>query len=88
MPERRECSFCGDPVEPGTGKQFIKNTGRVYHFCSNKCKKNMMELGRKARNTRWTQRHAQEKAIETYSKGESEEEEEEETERKTIQKKE
>ncbi len=71
MPERRECSFCGDPIEPGTGKQHIMNTGKVFHFCSNKCKKNLLNLGRKAVETRWTKRYSQEKAIETYKKTDS-----------------
>ncbi len=74
MPESRECTFCGNPIEPGTGTLNIKNSGQVFHFCNSKCKKNMMELGRKARETRWTKRHAQDKAIRTYTKGEDEEE--------------
>lgn len=68
MPERRECSFCGDPIEPGTGKQHIKNSGKVFHFCTSKCKKNMLDLDRKAVETRWTKRYARDRAIETYKK--------------------
>ncbi len=76
MPERRECTFCGEPIEPGTGKQHIKNTGRVFHFCSNKCRKNLLNLERTPRETKWTRRYAQDKAIETYRKKESKTEEE------------
>lgn len=74
MPERRECSFCGEAIEPGTGKLHIKNTGKVLHFCSNKCRKNLLKLDRKPRDTRWTQRYAQDKAIETYQKKDTGEE--------------
>jgi len=77
MPERRECTFCGEPIEPGTGKQHIKNTGRVFHFCSNKCRKNLLELERTPRETKWTKRYAQNKAIETYRKKGTEEEKKE-----------
>ncbi len=88
MPERRECTFCGEPIEPGTGKQHIKNTGRVFHFCSNKCRKNLLQLDRTARETKWTRRYAQDKAIETYrKKGDEQEEQEEEQEKKKIKKK-
>lgn len=72
MPEKRECTFCGEPIEPGTGTLHIKNNGQTFHFCSSKCRTNMMDLARKARETRWTRRHAQEKAITTYRKKDEE----------------
>ncbi|MFP3871288.1 MAG: 50S ribosomal protein L24e [Candidatus Natronoplasma sp.] len=75
MPEKRECTFCGNPIEPGTGTLHIRNNGHIYHFCNSKCKRNMLELDRTARETRWTKRHAQEKAIKTYRKKDKEEEE-------------
>jgi len=89
MPERRECTFCGEPIEPGTGKQHIKNTGKVFHFCSNKCRKNLLNLNRTARETKWTKRYAQDKAIETYRKkgAEQEEEQEEKGNKKRIKRK-
>ena len=40
------CSFCGDKIEPGTGKMYIKTDGTVFHFCTNKCQKNMLKLKR------------------------------------------
>lgn len=62
MVEKRNCSFCGDPIEPGTGKMYIKKDGTVYSFCSNKCKKNRIDLGRVPRRTRWTVRYSELKA--------------------------
>jgi large subunit ribosomal protein L24e len=62
MAEKRNCSFCGNAIEPGTGKMFIKKDGTVYYFCNNKCKKNRIDLGRVPRRTRWTIRHAELKA--------------------------
>ena len=55
MPIRRTCSFCGNEIEPGTGKMFIKKDGTVYVFCSSKCQLNMLKLGRVPRWTPWTQ---------------------------------
>ncbi len=71
MVEAKECSFCGEKIEPGTGKMLIKNDGQILDFCSGKCEKNMVKLGRKERETRWTQKHAQEKALKTYHKKEA-----------------
>lgn len=50
------CSFCGVKIEKGTGKMFVYTTGKVLHFCSSKCEKNMLKLKRKARNLKWTTR--------------------------------
>lgn len=47
------CIFCNTKIEKGTGKMFVYKTGKVVHFCSSKCEKNMMDLGRKARNLKW-----------------------------------
>ncbi|MFH1424201.1 MAG: 50S ribosomal protein L24e [archaeon] len=48
------CSFCGDDVELGTGKMFVKKDGAVLHFCSMKCEKNMLKLKRNPIKTPWT----------------------------------
>ena len=40
-------------MEKGTGKSLIQNDGKVLHFCSSKCEKNMIKLGRKPRNVKW-----------------------------------
>ncbi len=59
MVENRLCSFCGEAIEPGTGKMFVRKDGTVFNFCSNKCKKNNIHLGRVNRRTRWTTRYAE-----------------------------
>jgi large subunit ribosomal protein L24e len=38
-------------MEPGTGKLFVKKDGTVLSFDTNKCYKNMIELGRVPRRT-------------------------------------
>lgn len=48
------CNFCGEKIEKGTGKMYVETTGNVLNFCSMKCEKNMLKLGRKPRNTAWT----------------------------------
>lgn len=52
--EQRKCSFCGEILEPGTGKLFVKKDGSSYYFCSSKCECNF-ELGRLPRRTVWTE---------------------------------
>jgi len=63
MVERRTCSFCGNGIEPGTGKMYIKKDGTVYYFCQNKCQKNLLKLRRVPHRTRWTRRYAEMKAV-------------------------
>ncbi len=53
MPSTRECDFCGDDIEPGTGTMFVAVNGEVTHFCSAKCEKNA-DLGREPRDHEWT----------------------------------
>jgi len=57
MVERKVCSFCGSEIEPGTGRMHIKKDASVYHFCTNKCFKNMFKLKRIPRRVRWTKRY-------------------------------
>ncbi|WP_457554539.1 50S ribosomal protein L24e [Candidatus Pyrohabitans sp.] len=54
--ERKECSFCRREIEPGTGKMYVKKDGTIYYFCSSKCEKNMLKLGRNPRKVRWVRR--------------------------------
>jgi large subunit ribosomal protein L24e len=54
MVDKRSCSFCGNDIEPGTGKMYIKKDGTKYHFCSHKCQMNLVKLKRVNRNVRWT----------------------------------
>jgi len=54
MPRTRECDYCGDDIEPGTGTMFVRKDGSTVHFCSSKCENNA-DLGREARNLEWTE---------------------------------
>lgn len=47
------CSFCGERMEPGTGKMYVKKDGQIFFYCSTKCQKNQ-KLGRVPRRVRWT----------------------------------
>ena len=48
----RTCSFCGKEIEEGTGKMYVKKDGSIYFFCSSKCEKNMIKLGRVPRKVK------------------------------------
>ena len=48
------CTFCGHSIELGRGVTYVRNTGRILHFCSSKCQKNTLKLKRKPRNIKWT----------------------------------
>ena len=48
-----KCSFCSQNMEKGTGKSYVQTDGRILHFCSSKCERNMLKLKRKARNLKW-----------------------------------
>ena len=52
-----KCTFCGYQIEKGTGKTYIKKDGKIIHFCSNKCEKNMFKLKRKAASLKWTKHY-------------------------------
>jgi large subunit ribosomal protein L24e len=75
MVEKRNCSFCGNPIEPGTGKMYVRKDGTIYTFCSNKCKKNRIDLGRVPRRTKWTVRYSELKASSLKRKRGAEDEE-------------
>jgi len=52
--DTRTCTFCRTDIEPGTGKMYVKKDGTQFNFCSNKCQKNMIGLGRVNRKVKWT----------------------------------
>ncbi len=52
MVEKKSCSFCGEDIEPGTGKMMVKNNGTRLRFCSSKCEKNY-DLDRDAKKINW-----------------------------------
>jgi large subunit ribosomal protein L24e len=58
-----ECSFCGRTIEKGTETIFVTNKGKAMYFCSRKCEKNILTLGRKARKVKWTEEYRAEKSI-------------------------
>ncbi|MDG6257827.1 MAG: 50S ribosomal protein L24e [Methanomicrobiaceae archaeon] len=47
------CSFCGEKIEPGTGKMYVRKDGTIFYFCSSKCQNNY-RLGRIPRRVVWT----------------------------------
>ncbi|MCS7096083.1 MAG: 50S ribosomal protein L24e [Candidatus Bathyarchaeota archaeon] len=54
MPKFRKCSFCGHDFPMGTGMMYIKNDGAIFWFCSSKCRKSSLKLGRDSRKLKWT----------------------------------
>ena len=48
------CEFCGRNIEKGTGKIFVYKTGKFVNFCSSKCEKNLLKLGRNPKKFKWT----------------------------------
>lgn len=48
-----QCTFCKKEIEKGTGKMYVKNDGKVFYFCSNKCDKNLLKLKRKPAKIKW-----------------------------------
>jgi large subunit ribosomal protein L24e len=48
------CSFCGYSIPLGTGKMYVKKDARILYFCSRRCEKNMLKLGRNPRTTTFT----------------------------------
>ena len=53
MPRARECDYCGDELDPGTGTMFVHVDGTIVDYCSSKCEKNA-DLGREPRDLEWT----------------------------------
>ncbi len=41
------CDFCNVQIPRGTGKIFVRKSGKKLDFCSSKCEKNMFKLKRK-----------------------------------------
>jgi len=47
------CSFCETTLKQGTGITFVRKTGKTLNFCTRKCEKNLIQLKRKPRKTKW-----------------------------------
>ena len=50
-----KCVFCGREEESFRGVHRINNDGSISYFCSGKCRKNALNLGRDKRKVRWTE---------------------------------
>lgn len=48
------CSFCNNTIARGTGVLFVRKDGSFLSFCSQKCRRNMLDLGREGRLVKWT----------------------------------
>jgi large subunit ribosomal protein L24e len=57
-----KCDYCGITFEKGTGKMYIKDSGKILNFCSHKCEMDMIVYKRKARDYKWTEVSKKEKA--------------------------
>lgn len=53
----RNCFFCGERIQSGTGIMLVKNDGSIQWTCSNKCKKNLRILKRDPRKFKWTKKY-------------------------------
>jgi len=64
------CSFCGNMIERGSGKMFVKSDGSILYFCSRKCEKN--EEMRDRKTVRWTQEYTKlkKRRLKTITKAE------------------
>ncbi len=69
MVAKRQCSFCAEEIEPGTGTMFVKRDGTVFQFCSSSCRKQQLRLGRLGHRLKWTRAYSLKKAAERSSAG-------------------
>ena len=46
------CTFC-EKTFNAKGKMHVKSNGKLFYFCSSKCEKNMLGLGRKPAKIEW-----------------------------------
>jgi large subunit ribosomal protein L24e len=50
-----KCVFCGKEQEDYKGTYLMKNDGSANYYCSSKCNKSHINLGRDRRKIRWTE---------------------------------
>jgi ribosomal protein L24E len=48
------CKFCQNEIPLGTGIVYVEKEGKQINLCSQKCKHNMIDLGREGRLQKWT----------------------------------
>ena len=46
--KQMKCTYCGIDIERGTGKIYVRKTGKIFNFCSSKCEKYMVVLGKRS----------------------------------------
>ncbi len=51
--ETKKCSFCEVKLSHGTGKMYVKKDGSTLYFCSGRCEKSAVKLGRTPRKVKW-----------------------------------
>ena len=49
----KKCAFCGREVRLGSGILFVRNDGSTRSYCSSKCRRNELKLGRDPRKLKW-----------------------------------
>lgn len=57
-----KCSFCNNEMSKGTGKMYVKVSGQILYFCSMKCEKNLLKLGRIPREHKWVNNTVEKKS--------------------------
>jgi large subunit ribosomal protein L24e len=62
MVTKRQCSFCAEEIEPGTGTMYVKRDGTIFNFCSASCRKQQLQLHRVGQRFKWTRAYALQKA--------------------------
>ena len=50
-----KCIFCGKEEHEFRGLHLMKNDGNIAYFCSSKCRKATLKLGRDKRKIKWTE---------------------------------
>lgn len=63
------CSFCGNPIRPGTGVWYVRRDGVILRYCSSKCFKNAVKLGRDPSRLKWTQVYGKKERAKILSRG-------------------
>jgi len=65
------CSFCKKNYEFPRGLSYIMNDGNILYFCSSKCRKNKLKLGRDNKKVNWVRKQVFEEAEGSAVKAES-----------------
>ncbi len=68
----KKCDFCGEEFR--AGKKYVMKDAKIYNFCSGKCEKNMIKLGRKPREAEWTEEAKEAKKMRLAAKKKSKKE--------------